>query len=510
MLMLVLGDLRRVVYRSRTWWVAVSSALLAVAACAPASDQEFAPRPDVLLIFVDDLNTDLQSFGSQMPVGPNIDRIAERGVTFTRAYAQYPQCNQSRASILTGLYPEQISVLSLKDHFRDTTSDVVTLPQHFRSNGYFAARVGKVFHQGVPNEIGEDGLDDPLSWDLKINPKGKETLLDSSVNTIVPDGEDRPGLGGLLSWLAVPGSGTDMTDVLVADSAIEIMRRHRVAKPEQPMFLAVGFYRPHTPFIAPQSFFEDIPRNLIELPVTTPADRANKPVMALADRPYQLEMSAELKNDAAQAYYAAANFVDEQIGRLLDELVSQGRLENTVVVFLSDHGYQLGAHGLWQKGDLFEGSTRTPLVISAPAISRAGERHSSPVELVDVYPTIVALAGLDRPTGPLSGTRLLGQSGNGVDRNDTAYSVAWSRAGWTRPEFRGREVIGRTIRSSRYRYTEWGDGPDGIELYDYDADPEERQNLAGDPDHAAVENRMRSLLRQARTRAHASLVRERS
>ena len=480
----------------------VSKAIvLILAACCLAACGTDAPPSanralDVLLIMVDDMNSDLQSFGSPVPVGPNIDRIARRGITYTRAYAQYPQCNQSRTSMLTGLYPEQLDVLTLQDDFRKTTEGVVTLPQHFRLNGWFTARVGKIFHQGVPYGIGEDGLDDALSWDLRINPTGIERSFDESVKTIVPEHAPRPGFGATLSWLGVPGNGDEFVDARVADAAIEILREHKRGPSQPPLFLAVGFYRPHTPFIVPEALLEQCPVDAIELPVVAPDDRDNKPVMGLSDRPYQLEMSPALKKSVIQAYRAAATFADQQIGRVLDELEVQGRLDETIIVFASDHGYQLGSHNLWQKGDLFENSTRTPLIISSTSPDDDGQVHVVPVELLDVYPTILRMAGLE-PAGLSSmGRDIAALAENGSDVKNDAYSVVISRAAQTRPELKGRKAIGRSLRTERYRYTEWDKGAEGVELYDYDVDPSERFNRAGDLAYADIETRLREQLHE--------------
>ena len=474
--------------------------LLVSAACLGACDSEVGEtqgeRPNVLLIIVDDLNTDLGAFGSSRTETPNIDRLAQRGVTFMRAYAQYPQCNQSRTSFLTGLYPHQTGVLTLAEHFRDHVGSVTTLPQHFKDNGYFSARVGKVFHQGVPNEIGHDGLDDPLSWNVAVNPAGMESELDASVKTIVPAGEKVKGFGGTLSWLAVPGDGADLTDSLVTDTAIGLLQDHHPQETGKPFFLAVGYYRPHTPFIAPVEFFSRIARDDIELPFVPEDDRDDIPVAALADRPHQQAMSDELKREVIQAYLASVSFVDAQIGRLTDGLQALDLGENTIIVFMSDHGYQLGQHGLWQKGDLFEGSTHTPLIIAAGGFGRPGERRDDVVELVDVYPTLVAMAGLPMPTTPLSGENIA----QAEEPFRPALSQARSRASWTRPELHDQEVMGFSIRTGQFRFTEWNDGVAGAELYDHREDPDEYYNLAGRQTHADIAIGLRQALREAHNR----------
>lgn len=449
--------------------------------------------PNVLLVVADDMNTDLGAYGHAQVRTPNLDRLAGRGVLFTHAYAQYPQCNQSRASFLTSQYPDQLEVLSLKEHVRDAQPDVVTLPQHFRENGYFTARVGKIFHQGVPTEIGEDGLDDPASWDLKINPAGVDIRVDEQIVSIVPPDKDRRRFGGTLSWLSLDSNELH-SDELGAAAAIRILREHHPDKTGKPLFLALGLYRPHTPYVAPGRFFDLYPPGSLELAEVPPGDREGKPLAALADRPHQADMTEEQKRQAIQGYYAAISFADEQLGKVLTALEEQGLASNTIVVFVSDHGYQLGAHGLWQKKDLFENSTRTPLIVSAPGQLEPGTESVALVELTDIYPTLVALAGLDDPDSPIEGMDLLPVLGGSSPPREAAFSQSWSAAHLVRPERRGMRVMGYSIRTERYRYTEWNRGLEGVELYDYRDDPREYRNLAGDEAYAVIQNDLASLL----------------
>jgi len=477
--------------RSSLLGTAIGLALCLQAVCAG----EIELPPNVLLVVVDDLNTDLASYGHDLVQTPNIDRLAERGVLFTRAYAQYPQCNQSRASFLTSQYPDQLEVLSLKEHFRDARPEVVTLPQHFRNSGYFTARVGKIFHQGVPPEIGHDGLDDPASWDLVINPAGVDIEVDEHIVSIVPPELDKRSFGGTLSWLQLDSEALH-TDEIGALEAVRLLDEFHPEKTGKPLFLALGFYRPHTPYIAPSRWFETYPPERITLADVPAGDRENKPVAALADRRYQAEMTEEQKRQAIQAYYASISFMDEQLGKVLDALESSGLSRNTVVVFVSDHGYQLGSHGLWQKKDLFENSTRSPLILVAPGHLDAGVHSDRVVELTDIYPTLVSLAGLVEPKTPIEGQNLLPVLSGQAPPREYAFSQSWSAAYLVRPERRGLEVMGYTIRTDRYRYTEWSRGAEGVELYDYETDPLEFRNLAGEDSHAAVQKRMAGLLEQ--------------
>lgn len=449
--------------------------------------------PNVLLVVVDDLNTDIGAYGHGQVQTPNIDRLADRGVLFTRAYTQYPQCNQSRASFLTSQYPDQLQVLSLKEHVRDNQPDVVTLPQHFRNNGYFTARVGKIFHQGVPPEIGQDGLDDAASWDLAINPAGVDIEVDERIVSIVPPEHDKRNFGGTLSWLRLD-SDEAHTDEIGAAVAERLLNEYHPEKTGQPLFLALGFYRPHTPYVAPSRFFDLYPPAEIVLPEVPRGDRESKPVAALADRRFQAEMTEQQKRLATQAYYASISFMDEQLGKMLDVLDASGLAENTVILLVSDHGYQLGSHGLWQKRDLYENSLRSPLILVAPDKVPTGARSDVLVELTDIYPTLVALAGLDGPDTPIEGINLLPALEGKPSQRKAAFSQSWSAAHLTRPERQGMQVMGYTIRTDRYRYTEWSRGSEGIELYDYHIDPFEYRNLAGQESHARIQKSLANLL----------------
>jgi len=459
-------------------------------ACSPPVELP----PNVLMIVVDDLNTDLGSYGHPLVQTPNIDRLAGRGVLFTRAYTQYPQCNQSRSSMLTGLYPDQIKILTLKDHFRDQRPELVTLPQHFRNNGYFTARVGKVFHQGVPVDIGNDGLDDPLSWDLAINPSGVDREVEDEIVTIVPPEKDKRRFGGILSWLSVADTGRKHTDEIGADEAIRLLEENNPQNTGKPFFLALGFYRPHTPYVAPESFFNLYPLEQIQPLVVPPGDRENKPVAALADRKYQADMSELQKREAIQGYYASISFIDAQLGRVTTALDEFGLTENTLIVFVSDHGYQLGSHGLWQKQDLFENSARTPLIMVAPGQLEAGLKSPLLTELTDIYPTLVSLAGIESPDTRVDGQDLKAVLKGEQPGRELALSQSWSAAHLTRAGWKAREVMGYSIRTERFRYTEWGRGEYGNELYDYRMDPTEFHNLAGTVEYESVTRLMKSLL----------------
>ena len=407
---------------------------------------------------------------------------------FDRAYNQLPLCNPTRASIMTGLRPDTIKVYDLDRHFRDEVPDVVTLSQAFKNAGYFAGRVGKIYHYNVPASIGTDGFDDPPSWDLTVNPKGRDKDEEDKITNAEPHRK----ISAALSWLAADGDDAEQTDGMIATEAIKLMAEKR----DEPFFLAVGFFRPHTPYVAPKKYFDMYPANALRLPYSPPGDRDDIPTAAFAHNcpipHYNLEEPVLLK--ATQAYYACVSFIDAQVGRLLDALEKMKLADDTIVVFWSDHGYHLGDHGgMWQKRSLFEQSARAPLIIRAPA--QAGNGTASPrvVEFVDVYPTLTALANIKSPAS------VEGRDLSPLLKNPIADWDGFAVTQVLRPadDRLKTQVMGCSIRTDRWRFTEWAEGESGVELYDHHSDPMEFNNLAMKPDAEAkkVIDRLRPMLR---------------
>jgi iduronate 2-sulfatase len=439
-------------------------------------------RPmNVLFIASDDLNNDLGCYGNKLVKSPNIDRLATRGVTFNRAYCQFPLCSPSRVSLMTGLRPDTTKIYNLQTNFRtQTLPDALTLPQMYRQNGYYVARVGKMFHYGVPGQIGTKGLDDPKSWDEVINPRGRDRDEEAKLTNLNP----KRGLGSALAWLAADGTDEEQTDGIAATRAIQLLEQHK----DKPFFLGVGFYRPHCPYIAPKKYFDLYPIDQIKLPEQKPDDLKDVPQVAPFVRPPNWSLKEDDLRRAIQAYYASVTFMDAQLGRVLNALDRLGLAENTIVVFWSDHGYLLGQHGQWMKMSLFEQSARVPLIVSVPGARGNGKTCDRLVELLDLYPTFADLTGSKVPV------HFAGMSLKPLLDDPTAQ---WSKPGAYTQVTRTankKQIMGRSIRTERWRYTEWDEGKSGSELYDHDADPEEYTNLADKPDQAATITQLKQLL----------------
>jgi iduronate 2-sulfatase len=450
-------------------------ALLALAGSLHAADRKL----NVLFIAVDDMNNDLGCYGQALASSPNIDRLAKEGVRFDRAYCQFPLCSPSRSSLMTGLRPDTTKVFDLKYRFRTGIPDVVTLPQAFMNAGYYAARVGKIYHYGNPGDIGTSGLDDAASWKEVVNPAGRDhTALENDVMNFTP----KRGLGSAMAFLAdKEGTDEEQTDGKVATEAIRMLEAHA----GEPFFLAVGFYKPHTPWIAPKKYFDEHALEKITLPAIAPGFEASVPPLALASTkpwPY-MGVTAEQARECKQAYYASISFVDAQIGKVLGALDRLKLRDSTVVVFWSDHGYHLGEHWLWMKQSCFEESARVPMIIAAPGKS-AGQTCLRPVELVDLYPTLADLAGVPAPKN------LEGASLRPLLENPGAE---WKRPAFTQVQ-RG-PVPGHSVRTARWRYTEWDGGAKGTELYDHEADPLELHNRSAEPQYAATVTELKALLK---------------
>lgn len=443
----------------------------------PWQDAKSQKKMNVLFIASDDLNTRLGAYGHPLVKTPNLDRLAKRGVKFDYAYNQYPLCSPSRVSVLTGLRPDTTRVYDLQTLFRDNIATVTTLPEFFKNNGYFSARVGKIYHYGVPGQIGTDGQDDAQSWNQVINPSGRDKKEEHMLTNYTPN----RGLGSSLSWLEAEGSDDEQTDGIVANETIRLLRANK----DKPFFIAAGFYRPHCPYVAPKKYFDLYPLEKITLPVEPPEHFSSIPKPAFFTDPLYWGLNEPQRKEVIRAYYASVSFMDAQVGKLLDAVDELGLAGNTIIVFWSDHGYNLTEHGQWKKQSLFEEVARVPLFIAAPNAKGNGKVSKRVVELVDLYPTLARLCGME-PPHYLAGADLTPLLNNA--------KAKWGRAAYTQV-LRGREnIMGRSVRTERWRYTEWADGIHGAELYDHKKDPYEYNNLAGNPAFTKIRTEMRNLL----------------
>ncbi len=435
-------------------------------------------NPNVLLIIADDLNCDLGAYGNMVVKTPNIDRLAETGVLFENAHNQYPLCGPSRASFMTGMYTNQTKITRNNMNIRNSIPDVITLGQRFRQQGYQSVRIGKMFHYDNPSAIGTSGNDDIYSWDQTVNPYGRDKIEEYKINTLTPR-----RYGGTLSWLAADGKDYEQTDGIAASEAIK--KLDDFAKREIPFFLAVGFFRPHTPFVAPKKYFDLYDQNKIEIPEISSNYLATLPepaVKSIRAKKNQLDLEKELAQEIKEAYYATISFVDAQVGRILDQLEYYGLDKNTVVVFTSDHGYHMGEHGHWQKQTLFENSTRIPLIISAPNSEKKGVKTMSPVELIDLYPTLMDLTNINTPS------HVVGKSLVPLLKNVNASVRESALTRWRN---------GYSIKTKRYRITQWGsNGELGYELYDHKNDKNELINLVSNQDYNEVMDSLKLVIEQ--------------
>ncbi len=468
-----------------------------------------AQQPNILFIIADDLNTNIGPYMGIDDHTPHLDRLASEGVRFSRTYCQFPLCGPSRASLMSGLYTETNGIMGnshVLGSYRAVTPALSSHPSlagFFREQGYFTARVSKIYHMGVPGGIerGDPGGDDPDSWDFATNIMGPETLSDGVLELLSPGNLH---FGSNFSSMRLNDRLEDtQTDYLAASQAIAILENRAGSLPkkgtnkqkikaEAPFFLAVGLVRPHVPLIAPDHCFLPYPAKGVQLPVVSIDD--DVPSAALRNQNDKIwKMSEWQQKKTISAYMASVRFMDQQVGRLLDALDRLDLRKNTIVVFVSDHGYNLGEHNCWAKTSLWEGTVRVPLIISAPGYeSTHGTTNSSISELIDLYPTLVDLADLSAHQPEiLQGLSLLPCiAHNQTVNKPLAYTITQ----------RGQ---GATIRTDRWRYTRWGEfvREGNEELYDHEKDPDELTNLAQKTSHQHILADLRLQFDDARKRA---------
>jgi iduronate 2-sulfatase len=466
-------------------------------------------RPNVLFIISDDLtSTALGCYGNPICRTPNIDRLAASGTRFTRAYCNGTYCGPSRASFMSGYYPNATGVLGYNSP-RVAIGDRATWSQHFKNAGYYAARVSKIYHMGVPGGIeeggdgrendGGNGADDAASWTERFNSPGPEWKAPGTGETLEnnPDGT-KPVMGGN-TFVVVEADGDDLvhSDGKTAAKAVELIERQarlrRTAPPGQgqPFFLAVGFVRPHVPFVAPRKYFEPyLPYDKLPLPEKVAGDWDDLPKAGINYKTsVNMKMDLRRQQKAVGGYYACVSYMDAQVGKVLEALRRSGEEDNTIVIFTSDHGYHLGEHDFWAKVSLLDQSSQVPLIIRVPG-KPAAVCHSL-AELIDLYPTVASLCGLEVPAR-LQGkniARMLDDPRATV--RDAAFSVAPSSQGFL-------------VREDRWAFLQYAeDASLGMELYDLVADPGQFTNLALKPEYAAevarLKARVATRLREVRT-----------
>lgn len=439
--------------------------------------------PNILFIAADDLRPDLGAYGNTQVKTPHLDALARRGMVFSRAYCQQAVCNPSRASLLTGLRPDQIRVWDLAARFRATTPDVVTLPQYFKEHGYTTIGIGKIFHNEPTGVAASHPMPmaDPQSWS---RPPTHATGAHWQDWVVPGDPRGPQKKDAAFQCLDVPDDA--YFDGQIATETCETLRQ--LKRQDQPFFLAVGFWKPHLPFNAPKRYWdlyhrEDISSPRPEaMPKEAPEIARHRwsELRGYTGIPKEGPLSEELTAELRHGYLASISFLDAQVGRVLQELKTQGLEENTVVLFWGDHGFHLGEHALWGKTSNYEFDTRVPLIIAAPLLQQSSGKTEAVTELVDVYPTLLELAGLPPRQG------LAGQSLVPVMQNPSLPGKPYAVTQHPHPFYGAKSThMAYSLRTPRFRYVEWRELSGGAvtaqELYDHEADPSETKNVVAEP-----------------------------
>ena len=423
---------------------------------------------NVLFIIIDDLKPTLGTYDHPMVKSPNIDKLAAMGVQFNNAHCNFAVCGPSRGSFLTGIRPENLGILNNTTPLQSVLGDKITLPNLFRKNGYETIGIGKTFHDKTPDH------EDMKAWDAYY--KFESTALGLT-------GEQRNVTDGVLPWCywqAAEGTDDDQEDGQMAKKAVEIIKTKR----DKPFFLAVGFEKPHDPFVAPKKYFDMYPLedcDPIELPdgYQPPYEHSLLPWSKEFDK-----FDEQDKREFLRSYYACTSFMDAQVGRLLDALEATGQLDNTLIVFFGDHGYHLGENKWWNKVTLYEQGTRAPFIIAGNAVGKKGIKSEAMFEFIDIYPTMAELMNLKDTPDYLEGESFASVVDNPeLPFKNEVYAVTK----------RG-EKMGRMVKNKEWRYIEWDGGENGSELYDQKNDPLEYSNLAENTEYATVVNKMKAIL----------------
>jgi len=445
---------------------------------------------NVLFIIADDLTaTALSSYENKISKTPHIDKLASEGVRYTKAYCQYPVCGPSRASFMSGYYPNATRTFGYVSGRENIGPDRKTWSQVFKDNGYYTARVSKIYHMGVPGDIekGSNGQDDAASWSERFNSQGPEWKAEGEAELVQgnPTGKLPKKGGNVMTIVKAFGDDLLHSDGKTAAKASELIRKHK----KEPFFLAVGFVRPHVPFVAPKKYFKPYPFEEAIMPRQVEGDWDDIPKRGINYvNSVKHKMTPEQEKKAIAAYYASVSYMDTQVGKVLKTLKEEGLEDDTVVIFTSDHGFHLGEHKFWMKVSLHEESARVPLIIKVPGKKPAV--CNSFAELLDLYPTITELAGLER-SKYLQGKSLVKTLNNPkYEVRDLAFSVSQN----------GKTFL---LRNKKWAYIQYNeDASAGIELFDMIKDPKQFINLANNPDYSKVvkdfQNKLKDKLKEVR------------
>ena len=442
-----------------------------------------AKKYNVLFIIADDLTTTaVSAYGNPIPKTPHIDKLAAESVKYTRAYSQYPVCGPSRASMMFGYYPTATTTYGYVSGRKNVGPNRKSWPQLFKENAYYSARVSKIYHMGVPIDIetGAHGEDDAASWTERFNSKAPEWKSEGEAELVQnnPYGHKPRQGGNVMTIVKAEGHDTIQSDGKTAKTAVNLIKKHK----DKPFFLAVGFVRPHVPFVAPKKYFESYPYREMISPPQVENDWDDIPQRGINYvTSVNAKMTEEQEKKAIAGYYASVSFMDAQVGKVLQVLEDEGLKDNTIVIFTSDHGFHLNEHRFWMKVSLHEESVRVPLLIKVPG-KKPAVSHSF-VELLDLYPTVANLVGIEA-------SKFL----QGMDIGKTLDN----------PNFEVRKMIfsvsqgGKSflIRDKKWAYIQYDeDAGAGMELYDMEIDPQQFTNLAYNPLYSEVLFKMQQALK---------------
>lgn len=440
--------------------------LLLLGSCTGVSEED--EKKNVLFIVVDDLNKTLGSYDHPLVKTPNIDKLAEAGIQFEHAYCNLAVCNPSRSSFLTGIRPENLGILDNRVPLQSVIENRISMPMLFKQNGYYTMSLGKVFHGN------KDIQNDPEAWD---------EIYSYSTTETGKQGKSRNMTDGNLKWCewrAAEGEDEDQQDGQVSKKAVEFIKSDH----EKPFFLAVGFHKPHDPFVAPKKYFDLYPLEECD-PPELPEGWTPPYKHTLPSETRVFNNFSDLdKREFLRSYYACTSFMDAQVGKLLDALEESGQLDNTLILFFGDHGYHLGEHNWWNKVTIFEKGTAAPFIVVDPASDKRGVRSEAMFEFIDIYPTLAEVTGLSNIPEYLDGKSFAEVLNNPETEFRSEVRAVVKRG----------NMLGKMVKNKAWRYIEWDEGRKGRELYDQKSDVQEYYNLAENGEYSQVLDEMKKLI----------------